>query len=119
MKLIMSTALALALGSTTALAADCVSPDMPQLPDGGSSSMEQMLEGQKAVKTFQAANLEYMQCLEPTLTAAEAQVKEGVEGAAENYKAIEEKYNAAVSAEEEVAGQFNTEIREYKAANAN
>ena len=26
-------------------------------------------------------------------------------------------YNAAVSAEEDVAGRFNTEIREYKAAN--
>lgn len=118
MKLIKSTALVLALGSTSALAADCASPDVPKLPDGGSSSMEQMLEGQKAVKTFQTANLAYMQCLEPKLTAAEAQVKEGAEGAAETYKAIEEKYNAAVSAEEEVAGQFNTEIREYKAANA-
>ena len=33
------------------------------------------------------------------------------------YNKAVEMYNAAVSAEEEVAGQFNTEIREYKAAN--
>ena len=33
------------------------------------------------------------------------------------YDKAVETYNAAVSKEEEVAGQFNTEIREYKAAN--
>ncbi len=117
MKILTYTALALTLGANAALADDCTAPEAPTLPDGASSSMEQMLEGQKAVKTFQAANLEYMQCLEPALSAAEMQVKEGVEGAEDSYKAIEERYNAAVSLEEEVAGQFNTEIREYKAAN--
>mgnify|MGYP001812388519 FL=1 len=117
MQIIKYTSLVLALGSASALAGDCTAPTVPALPDGATSSMEQMLEGQKAVKSFQAANLEYMQCLEPDLTAAQAQVNEGVEGAAEAYQAIEEQYNAAVSLEEEIAGQFNTEIREYKAAN--
>lgn len=118
MKLIKYSALALALGSTSALAADCDMPTAPSLPDGASSTMEQMLEGQKAVKVFQAANLEYMKCLEPELSAATAAAEAGEEGAAEKYKALEEAYNGAVSAEEEVAGQFNTEIREYKAANS-
>ncbi len=117
MKLLTYPALALALSATAAMADDCKAPMMPKLPDGASSTMEQMLEGQKAVKAFQAANLEYMKCLEPALSAAEMQVKEGAEGAADAYKSIEDRYNAAVSAEEEVAGQFNTEIREYKAAN--
>ena len=117
MQLIKYTTLVLALGSASALAGDCEAPAAPELPDGASSTMEQMLEGQKAVKTFQAANLEYMKCLEPSMTEAEAQVQEGVEGAADTYKAIEEKYNGAVSMEEDVAGKFNTEIREYKAAN--
>ena len=79
--------------------------------------MEDMLAGQKAVKTFQTANLEYMKCLEPALAEAEAAVKAGEEGAAEAYQSAQDTYNAAVSAEEAVAGQFNTEIREYKAAN--
>lgn len=118
MNIIKNTALALALGSTSALAADCEMPAAPALPDGASSSMEQMLEGQKAVKAFQAANLDYMKCLEPAMAAASAATEAGEEGAAENYKALEEQYNGAVSVEEEVAGQFNTEIREYKAANA-
>ena len=117
MKTIRYSVLALALCSTSSLAGDCEPPAKPELPDGASSTMEQMLEGQKAVKAFQAANLEYMKCLEPALAAAEAEAKEGVEGAVDKYKEVEEVYNAAVSAEEEVAGQFNTEIREYKAAN--
>ena len=117
MQLIKYITLVLALSGASAMAADCEAPAVPTLPDGATSTMEQMLEGQKAVKAFQAANLAYMQCLEPSLSAAEAQVKEGVEGAEETYKAVEENYNAAVSREEEVAGQFNTEIREYKAAN--
>ena len=117
MKLAQSALLSLVLCSSAAMAQDCTAPTAPQLPDGASSTMEQMLEGQKAVKTFQAANLDYMKCLEPALAAAEAKVKDGVEGAADEYKQVEEAYNTAVSTEEEVAGQFNTEIREYKAAN--
>lgn len=109
--------LSLALGSAVTLADDCVIPEMPTVPDGGSASMEQMLEGQKAVKTFQAANLEYMACLEPQLAAAEASIKEGDADSLELHQKLQESYNAAVSREEEVAGQFNTEIREYKAAN--
>lgn len=117
MKQLTFSAFALLLSASAALAEDCSAPDVPTLPDGASATMEQMLEGQKAVKTFQAANLAYMQCLEPALSAAEMSAKEGAEGAEEAYRSIEERYNAAVSLEEEVAGQFNTEIREYKAAN--
>ena len=90
---------------------------MPTVPDGGSSSMEQMLAGQKAVKAFQAANIDYMACLEPQIEAVRAELEAGTDGAEATYKKLEETYNDAVSKEEEVAGQFNTEIREYKAAN--
>ena len=104
-----------------AAAEDCNAPEAPTLPEGGSSTMEQMLEGQKAVKAFQAANLEYMGCLETKFTAAEEAAKKGSdEEKADAQKVYNESmnaYNAAVTKEEEVAGQFNTEIREYKAAN--
>jgi len=104
-----------------AAAEDCTSPEAPTLPDGASSSMEQMLEGQKAVKAFQAANLEYMGCLEARFTAAQEAAKSGSDdekaAAQDNYTEAMDAYNAAVTREEEVAGQFNTEIREYKAAN--
>jgi hypothetical protein len=117
MKTLKFAFLGLVLGSTASLADDCVAPNAPQVPVGSSSTLEQMLAGQKSVKEFQAANLEYMACLEPLLAAAEAEVKAGTEGAAEKYQQIQDTYNAAVSREEEVAGQFNTEIRDYKAAN--
>lgn len=115
----------LTLGSTAAMA-ECVAPETPELPNGANATMDQMLEGQKAVKTFQTANVEYMQCLEPLIADAEAQVKKGTEEGAEAeaiaeaqkaYTEAVDAFNAAVSAEESVAGQFNTEIREFKAAN--
>ncbi|MDH3994463.1 MAG: hypothetical protein OEV47_16200 [Gammaproteobacteria bacterium] len=109
--------LGLALGSAVSLAEDCQVPEKPEMPDGASATMEQMLQGQQAVKTFQASLMDYLKCLEPQLTAAQAAAEEGTEGAADNYKQLEETYNTGVSMEEEVAGQFNTEIREYKAAN--
>ena len=109
--------LAIALAGAASLAEDCVAPDAPQIAEGEDSTLEQMLETQKAVKAFQEANLAYMGCLDPQLAAAEAEAKEGVEGAAERYIQIQETYNAAVSREEEVAGKFNTEIRDYKTAN--
>ncbi|MEH6580601.1 MAG: hypothetical protein V7754_01605 [Halioglobus sp.] len=112
--------LSLVLGSPLGIA-ECVGPEAPSLPDGTSSTMQDMIAGQTAVKEFQAANIEYMGCLEKVIAAAEAA---GQEGSDEDKAAAEaafteanNEYNSAVSKEEEVAGQFNTEIREYKAAN--
>jgi len=109
----------LALGGAGSAAAECTPPEAPGLPDGGSANMEEMLAGQKAVKAFQTANLEYMNCLDPQIK--EAMARAATEEASDEdraaLKSLEEAYNAAVSREEELAGQFNTEIREYKAAN--
>ena len=118
MKTLRTALLAITLTSAFASAEDCVKPDAPSIPDGASATMEQMLAGQKAVKAFQAANLEYMGCLEPMITAAQAKLQdgEGSEEAMAAYKKLEETYNAAVSMEEEVAGAFNTQIKAYKAA---
>lgn len=103
-------------------AAECNQPAQPQLPEGAKASMQDMLDGQKAVKTFQGANVEYMKCLETTFMKAEKAVKkaknDAKRSAAETLHSESlAAYNAAVSAEEEVAGAFNTAIREYKAAN--
>lgn len=119
MKLIKFSALALVLGSSSTFAADCTAPPTPELPNGATSTMEQMLEGQQAVKSFQAANLEYMKCLEPEIDSAQTAANEGEEGAAEHFQQVQDAFNAAVSAEEALAGQFNTEVREYKAAHPN
>lgn len=119
MPTLRSALLGIALTSSFVVADDCVKPDAPSIPDGASATMEQMLAGQKAVKAFQSANLEYMGCLEPVLGAAQAKLQdgEGSEEAVAAYKKLEETYNAAVSMEEEVAGAFNAQIKAYKAAN--
>ena len=121
MNLLKISTLSLILASTAVAADDCVNPGAPTMPDGASSTMEQMIAGQKEVKTFQAANIEYMDCLAARFAAAEAQSTEGSDdekaAAKEIYDTSVDAYNAAVSAEEQVAGSFNTEIRAYKAAN--
>jgi hypothetical protein len=106
--------MSLALGGAVNVAAECIPPEPPIVLDGAQSSKEQMLAGQKAVKTFQTANLDYMACLEPQIDAAQAE--SGSKEASDTVKKLEEHYNAAVSAEEGVAEQFNTAIRAYKAA---
>ncbi|KGE03315.1 hypothetical protein [Pseudohaliea rubra] len=102
--------------------AECTAPGAPSLPEGASASMEEMLAGQKAVKTFQEANIDYMKCVEGRITAAKeasetAETKDARAAARETYATAVEAYNEAVSTEETVAGNFNTAVREYQAAN--
>ena len=122
MKLLPLTASLLVM-SNPLLAEDCSTPASPTLPKGAESTMEQMLEGQKAVKAFQAANIEYMCCREEEFMAAEARSKGGDDekaraAAHSEYNEAIAAYTEAVSEEETVAGQFTTEIRAYKEANS-
>jgi hypothetical protein len=121
MQKIIGTLLLAACASSLARA-DCSAPEQPTPPDGASATMEDMLAGQKAVKTFQEANIDYLECMEARIEAAkaagrDAKTEDAREAAADTYAAAVEAYNAAVSAEETVAGDFNTQVREYKAAN--
>jgi hypothetical protein len=108
-----------ALPSAQAVAEGCTAPDSPTLPDGSTATLEQMLDGQAAVKAYQASNTEYRSCLEPLIGAAEtaASAEEPTQEQIDALKALNEQYNASVSAEEDLAGKFNTELKAYKAAN--
>ena len=120
MKIKTLATLALLMGSSVSMA-ECMLPEAPALPQGATSTMEDMIAGQTNVKKFQAENIAYMGCLEKAFNEAEAAAKEGTDEEKAAATAVYDKavndYNNAVSKEEEVAGQFNTEIREYKAAN--
>ena len=109
----------LALGSTVSIAEECTAPALPTLPEGATAPLEQMLEGQKAVKTYQASNTEYRTCLDPKVSAAEVAASGDSPGPElqETLKQLNEEYNASVSKEEELAVQFNAELKAYKAAN--
>lgn len=120
---LMATALILTLGTaTSAHAENCAAPAEPAIPDGAEASLEAMIAGQQAVKAFQAANMAYMQCLEQSFGASKKVAENASDAAqralAENaYARAFEAYNTAVSTEEAIAGAFNIELREYKAAN--
>jgi hypothetical protein len=109
----------LALSSAVSMADECAVPAAPALPDGATASLEEMLAGQKAVKEYQAANSGYRTCLEPQVSAAEVAAAGDSPGPelVETLKQLNDNYNSSVSTEEELAAQFNTELREYKAAN--
>ena len=95
----------------------CDVPVAPQTPDGGSATMEDMVASQGEVKAFQAANAEYLTCVDDQMTAEKAAMDEGDSDADERYALAAADYNAAVSREEQVAADFNAAIKAFKAAN--
>jgi hypothetical protein len=122
-KVLVLAALATLTGTAVSPAAHaaCDAPLTPRMPDGAEASMQDMIAGQQAVQTFQVANMQYMQCLEKSFTAARAEARKSPDAATRaiaeaEYSRAVDAYNAAVSNEEEVAGNFNIELREYKAA---
>lgn len=122
MRIVTGAVLVVAMGAAV-VRADCEAPSEPTLPDGASASMQDMLDGQESVKIFQTANLDYMGCLETAFTDAERTAKNAGDKAQAakamaTYSRALDAYNTAVSKEERVAGEFNTQVRAYQTANA-
>jgi len=105
------------LTSLTAVA-ECTLPEQPTIPDGATSTMDEMVAGQKAVKAFQADAQAFRVCLDEEMDGLKSAATEGDKAAAEAYAAKTDAYNASVAAEEKIANEFNAQIRAYKAANA-
>lgn len=95
----------------------CDVPVAPPTPDGGSATLEDMIAAQGEIKAFQAANAEYLECVDDLMASEKASVAEGDKSAEERFALAAADYNAAVSREEQVAADFNAAIRAYKAAN--
>ena len=101
----------IALGHGYAAAA-CENPSaVPAIPDGKTSTMEQMLAAQAQVKTYQAAMQVFLECLDGELKA------EGEEAPEEFKSLMVDRHNAAVAEMELVATAFNDQIKAYRAAN--
>ena len=100
-----------------ATARACDVPGAPPTPDGGSATLENMIAAQGEVKAFQAANAEYLECVDDLMASEKASDAEGDKSAEERFALAAADYNAAVSREEQVAADFNAAIRAYKAAN--
>ena len=87
----------------------CPYPEDVQVPDGATSTTEEMVAGQKAVKAFMADGEAYLACLDAEAAAA------GPEEAPEAKAARNADYNSVVAEQEEVAAAFNTAIKAFKA----
>jgi hypothetical protein len=106
MKLIASMLLLILAQTATAA---CNRPTAPVLPDGDTAELEAMVAGQKAVKAYVTETEAYLECLN-----AEGEAVAETETPEQQLARIDE-HNSAVDEMEAVAGQFNEEIREYKA----
>ena len=110
--------LAFALFATPFSAAfACDVPVAPPTPDGGSATMEDMVASQGEVKAFQAANEDYLTCVDDQMTSVTEAMDEGANDAVERYALAAADYKAAVLREEKVAADFNAAIKAFKDGN--
>lgn len=128
MKVLMAIAAAAALSGGTAWA-DCSYPPPPDhIPDGNTATLQDMVEGQKAVKEYNAAVTAYLSCIQLERTdainklAAQSgekptpEQKKNMEAMQKDLERVEaQKHNAAVDQLQSVADRFNTQVKVYKA----
>ena len=96
----------------------CDYPQRIDVPDGATATKEDMIAGQKGVKTYMASMEEYLACIE----SDEAQSVLGMGDVDADAKRQREdlfnkKYNAAVEEMNLVAEEFNMQVRAYKDRN--
>src|SRR5579863_7739181 len=99
--------------------ADCSYPPPPaKLPDGATATMEEMLEGKKAVTQYNKDINAYVACikLEHETAVTNAGDKITPQQKAEMEKMEVQKNNAAVDQLQSVADRFNEQVRIYKQA---
>ena len=93
--------------SVTALVAHCAAPEIPAVPDGRTASMDEMVAGQTAVRAFMSASDDHLECL--------SQVIDSPDLAREEQAFLTSVYNRVIDAMEEVAGEFNDQVRLIRA----
>ena len=101
---------------TTVATADCEKPYQVEVPDGATASKEEMIEAQKAIKSYMSDAQSYLDCLDH----ANKQLATAIlsEEAIEEERAITtRRYNAMVDEMTLLAERFNVQVRTYKAAN--
>jgi hypothetical protein len=79
--------------------ADCSAPPVPSVPNGATASRDDMLAAQRAIKAYDVATQDYLDCM----------IKNGGSTA---------KQAKAMSVLRDVADRFNAELRAFKAKNS-
>jgi hypothetical protein len=101
--------ISVAIFSATSAFAACDYPPEISVPDGSQATEDEMLAAQKAVKAYMAEMEAYLKCLDDeSATLGDAETDE--------QRAMHvQRHNAAIDAMENVANNFNDQIRAYKA----
>jgi cyclophilin family peptidyl-prolyl cis-trans isomerase len=86
---------------------DCKAPAAPEIPDGGSASMEQMVAGQKGMKAFVVDGQAYIKCVDA--------VADDKDRATTDRNAAIGEHNRMVGELERSAADFNDQLRAFKA----
>lgn len=118
MNKLIKTAISIAMIFAAQGAIACDYPQRIDVPNGATATKDDMIAGQKGVKTYMASMEEYLACIE----ADEAQAVLGLGNVNEDTKRQREdmfnkKYNAAVEEMNLVAEEFNVQVRAYKDRN--
>lgn len=101
---------ALTLAAANVRAA-CEYPPEVKIPDGAKANQEEMAAAQASVKKYMADMETYMSCLD-----AEAAAIPADQQTPEQKALVVKRHNAAVDAMENVAAQFNAQVKAFKAA---
>jgi hypothetical protein len=110
MKAFATCAVTIASCFTVSAFAACENPTMVTVPDGATSTMEELLAAQANVKTYMAEMEVYLACLNEELETA------GDDAPAEFKSLMVNRHNSAVTEMETVAAAFNEQVQAYRAA---
>lgn len=107
-------AVSLLFAAQTGLACDY--PNRVVIPNGGTATKDDMLQGQRDVKTYVTAMETYLECIVEEEKATRASMEDlQPEDEQQREDAMNKKYNAAVDEMERLAAQFNAEVQAYRA----
>ena len=96
----------------------CDYPTRVMVPNGTTATKEEMLDGQRGVKSYVGEMEVYLDCIveeEKLARDAIGDLEPDQEQERENM--VNKKYNAAVDEMERLAAQFNAEVQAYNAQN--
>lgn len=115
MNTLKNTVVTLAILFAAQSAFACDYPQRIDVPNGATASKEDMIAGQKSVKSYMASMEEYLTCIEGDEAQAVLSLGDIDEGAKRQREDLfNKKYNAAVEEMNLVAEEFNLQVRAYK-----
>lgn len=93
----------------------CDYPQRADVPDGATATKDEMIAGQRGIKSYMSAMEEYLSCIEVAEQQTIADTEESDEAVKQQrIDMYNKKYNAAVDEMNLVAEEFNAQVRVYK-----